>query len=232
MTSPSAGARSTADRPSTVSVPRRILDRIVGLARHAWRWEVGVWVSLWRFLTRRPRVPAGGVAFSYHAPVRMILAVFIVLSAVEIPIIDLVVHRWPVVRVLLLAAGIWGLMWMVGLLLGFITRPHSVGPLGVRLQEGTQVSLDVPWDDVLSVGLMHDVANPPPKPPRVSEHPDGSRTLHLRMQQETNLEIELERPLELQLPWGTETVTAIRFWADDPREFLRASRPYLTADAS
>ena len=58
--------------------PRRLrpLDRAAALARAAWRAEVGVWQSLYRWLLRRPRVPHGASAFTYHSPVRTILVIF------------------------------------------------------------------------------------------------------------------------------------------------------------
>jgi hypothetical protein len=55
--------------------------------------EIGIWQSLYRFVFRRPRVPEGAVGFSYHRQVWTILMIFIGLSASEIPIIDLIVHR-------------------------------------------------------------------------------------------------------------------------------------------
>ena len=59
--------------------------------------------------------PRGASGFAYHSPVLTILMIFIVLSAIEIPIIDLIVHPWPWVRIPLLILGIWGVTWMIGL---------------------------------------------------------------------------------------------------------------------
>jgi hypothetical protein len=53
-------------------------------------------------------------------------------NAVEIPIFDLIVHRWPAVRITLLVLGIWVLTWMFGLLCAYLMRPHTVGPEGIR----------------------------------------------------------------------------------------------------
>ena len=55
-----------------------------------------------------------------------------------------------------------------------------------------------------------------------------------RMQGETNIEIELERPVTICLPGlapkgGDHQVDRIRLWADDPRAFLDAARPFLLA---
>jgi hypothetical protein len=187
--------------------------------------ELGIWASLYRFTFRRPRVPAGAVGFTYHGQVWTLLMIFIGLSAVEIPIIDLIVHRWPVVRISFLVLGIWGLTWMVGLALGFITRPHSVGPDGIRMRNGAETDVGLSWRDIHSVEIARQADEP--KSPRVEIAADGTRTLAVRMQNETNIHIEFESPLQLTLPSGRQTVDALRFWVDEPRAFLDEARKYL-----
>ncbi|MDY0909658.1 hypothetical protein [Microbacterium sp. CFBP9034] len=205
-----------AERPTVSS-------RVVSIARAAWRAEVGMWQGLYRWLFRRPRVPAGGSAFSYHSPILTILVIFIVLSAVEIPIVDLIVHPWPWVRIPLLALGIWGVTWMLGLLLSYLTRPHAVGPEGIRARDGAHVDIDLPWEAVASVERSRDVLE---KAPKVRDEPHG-RTLALRMQDETNILIVLERPVTARL--GDEVVEfdAVRLWVDDSDGFLSAVRTHI-----
>jgi hypothetical protein len=111
--------------------------------------EIGVWLSLYRFIFRRPLVPAGAKAFTYHRPIMSIMIVFVVLSAIEIPIVDLIVHQWLFVRIPFLILGIWGLTFMVGFLLGYLTRPHAVGPEGIRVRSGADVEIALSWDDII-----------------------------------------------------------------------------------
>ena len=210
----------------TATRPRRSpLGQVAYVARRAWTMEIGVWQSLYRFLFRRPRVPRGAVGFTYHRPVWTILMIFIGLSAFEIPIIDLVVHRWPAVRIAFLALGIWGLTWMIGLALGFITRPHAVGPEGIRVRNGAETDLPVSWDDVESVSLAPQADEA--KAPRVTVDDDGRRTLWLRMQNETNIEVVLERSVTFPLPSGAEPADIVRFWVDEPRDFLSEVRRHI-----
>jgi hypothetical protein len=143
----------------------------------------------------------------------------------EIPIIDLIVHRWPVVRVGFLALGIWGLTWMIGLALGFVARPHAVGPDGIRVRNGAETDVPLPWSDIESVGLAKQ--SDEAKAPRVTVDDRGKRTLWMRMQNETNIEVELERTITVRLPSGTETVDAVRFWVDEPRDFLAEVRKHI-----
>ncbi|MFF1878589.1 hypothetical protein [Leifsonia sp. NPDC058230] len=187
--------------------------------------EAGVWKSLYRFVFRRPRVPSGAVGFSYHKPIATVLGIFIVLSAVEIPIIDLIVNRWPVVRVALLVLGLWGLTFMVGLMLGFVTRPHSVGPDGIRARHGAGIDIPLAWDDVESVAReRHTVESS--KSPRLEVAEVGT-ILHLRVQLETNIAIRLERPTSIRLRGRDESVSEVRIFVDDVTGFMNEVRHHI-----
>ncbi|MGW9586708.1 hypothetical protein [Microbacterium sp. NPDC055455] len=209
--------------PATLSVPVRAARGASRLARLAWRAEVGIWQSLYRWIFRRPRVPAGATGFAYHAPVMTILIVFIALSAVEIPIIDLVVHPWPWLRIPLLILGIWGLTWMIGLALSYLTRPHAVGPDGIRARVGADVDLDLPWGAVASVERSHDVVE---KAPKLRDEVHG-RTLSLRMANETNVLVVLESPIRTRVSDRLVEIDAVRLWADDVEGFLDAVRTHI-----
>ena len=210
----------------TVTTARRSpWEQVVYIARRAWTMELGIWQSLYRFIFRRPRVPEGAVGFRYHGQVWTILMIFIGLSAFEIPILDLIVHRWPAVRIAFLALGIWGLTWMIGLALGFVTRPHAVGPAGIRVRNGAETDVPLSWDDVESVSIARQ--SDEAKAPRVTVDGDGRRTLWMRMQNETNIEVALERSLTVRLPSGPETVDVVRFWVDEPKDFLAEVRRHI-----
>lgn len=212
--------QTTAPGPTAIA-------RILNFLHRAWIAELRVYSSIARAIARRPAVPKGGTGIGYHRPVLTVLFIFIGLSAVEIPILDLIVHQWPAVRITLLVLGIWGVTWMVGLLCAMLMRPHSVGPDGVRVRSGLELDVPIAWEDIASVAISRRVDEP--KQPRVigSEYAE-------RMQDETNIEIELERPVAIRLPGlapkgGVHHVARIRLWADDPRTFLDAARPFLTA---
>jgi hypothetical protein len=98
--------------------------------------ELRGYQSIYRFIFRRPKTPPGAAAFSYHQPVLAILVVFVVVSAVELVVVDLIVQRWAQIRIPLLILGIWGLVFMLGLLPGMLTRPHAVGPTASRCDPG------------------------------------------------------------------------------------------------
>lgn len=206
-----------------------VAARVGSVARRALIIELRIYESIGRAIVRRPAVPRNATGFHYHRPIRVLLIVFIALSAIEIPIIDLIVHPWPVVRIGFLILGIWGLTWMVGLLCGFAMRPHTVGPIGIQVRDGLEFSVAVPWDDVESVTRISQTDEP--KATRIAEV-DGSRVLSVRMQDDTNVQIALERPVEVRLPGrrpkgGRHEVDTIRLWVDDVDGYMQAVRQHI-----
>ncbi|MFI7579827.1 hypothetical protein [Kocuria kalidii] len=187
--------------------------------------EIAVWRSIYRFVLRRPRVPAGAIGFTYHQPVLPLLIGFLVASAIELVAVDLLVKQWPLVRIPLLVVGIWGLLWMLGLLLGYLTRPHAVGPEGIRVREGAEIDIAVPWEAVQSVARVEQVSEVS-RPAKMADTADG-RVLSLWMQQATNFEVVLARPLRVRLPQGVETVDVLRFHADEVKGFMSAVRQHI-----
>ncbi|MFK0239901.1 hypothetical protein ACIQTX_03490 [Microbacterium sp. NPDC090281] len=227
MTTEPATSRPTSPSPPTPSRAARILS-ILRRALHA---EVRVYSSIGRAIARRPAVPAGGTGIGYHRPILTVLIVFIVLSAVEIPILDLIVHPWPAVRIPLLILGIWGLTWMVGLLCAMLLRPHAVAPDGIHVRSGLEIDAFIPWEQIASIAISRRIDQP--KQPRVTASDEGVEYAE-RMQDETNIDIELEQPVLIRLPGiaprgGEHQVTRIRLWADEPRALLDAARPFLSA---
>lgn len=227
MTTEPATSRPTSPSPPTPSRTARILS-ILRRALHA---EVRVYSSIGRAIARRPAVPAGGTGIGYHRPILTVLIVFIVLSAVEIPILDLIVHPWPAVRIPLLILGIWGLTWMVGLLCAMLLRPHAVAPDGIHVRSGLEIDAFIPWEQIASIAISRRIDQP--KQPRVTASDEGVEYAE-RMQDETNIDIELEQPVLIRLPGiaprgGEHQVTRIRLWADEPRALLDAARPFLSA---
>jgi hypothetical protein len=191
--------------------------------------EIHGYLSIYRFVFRRPRVPAGAAGFPYHQPVRTFLVAFVILSAVELAVVDFIVRRWAGVRIPLLIVGVWGLVYMFGLLFGMLTRPHAVGPDGIRARQGSEIDIRLSWDDVYSVTHRKHVVQH--KEPMVTVDAEERTTLHLRMQNETNLEITLDRPVPVRLPHGTETINHLHLYADDARAFLAEVRRHIGSDA-
>lgn len=124
----------------------------------------------------------------------------------------------------MLALGIWGLVWMFGLMFGSLTRPHAVGPDGIRLRSGAELDIQLRWDQVAAVTRRRRTS--PGKQPQVSVDGHGARTVHLHMQNETNVQIALRSPVTVRLPRGAQTVSTVEIWADKPNDFVATAREH------
>ena len=125
----------------------------------------------------------------------------------------------------LLILGGWGLIWLIGLLLGVLTRPHAVGPDGVRVRFAADVDIPVSWEDVYSVGRRRRTRKD--GEPALIVDDDGSATLHVRVGDETNLEIVLERDVTVRTTRGPAVVRRIALYADDPKAYLDEVRRHI-----
>lgn len=188
-----------------------------------------VYSSIARAILRKPAVPTGAAGFRYHGGAVAIFVIFIALSALELVVLDLVLQRWLVARIVIDVLDAWGLVWMIGLLCAHLVRPHTVGPDGIRVRDGLDLDVAVSWDAVYSVGIMKHSYEP--KTPRIIAAEEGV-VLAVKRGDATNLEIVLERPTTVCLPGGppkrgNHDVRKVCLWADDPRAFLAEARKYL-----
>ena len=212
-------------------VPGSEKSAAVKLGLLLWRalkLEILGYLSIARFLLRRKGIPPGGKAFTYHAPSAPVLAVFIVVSAIEVVVVDLLVQRWPAVRITMLVIDIWGLMYILGLLFGFLTRPHVVTREGLTLRRGPEVNWPITWDAVAVVTKVKHSTNGERGHWLTRDH-QGQETLNMFSNGETNMLIELEGDQEFYLPGRKVTTRRVRFYVDKPTEFMDAVRPFLTA---
>lgn len=201
---------------------RAILARVNGIERI-------IYAAIGRAILRRPWKAPEAKGFYYHSQTITVLIIFIVLSAVETVVIDLIVHQWLWVRIPLLVLGVWGLVWMIGLLCAHFMRPHTVGADGIRIRDGLDMDVHVTWDDVYSVERRMRTFEP--KTPSIIDDVRGA-ALVVDITDQTNIEIVLERPTAITLPGlapkgGEHLVERVYLWADDPKGFLDAVREQI-----
>jgi hypothetical protein len=101
---------------------------------------------------------------------------------------------------------------MLGFLFGMLVRPHAGGPDGIPVRYGSEVDIPITWNDVYSVARRKQAIQDNPKPfrtkqPKVTIDDNDDATSHMRIQNETNIEVRLDRSVPLKLPYGTETVS-------------------------
>jgi hypothetical protein len=197
----------------------------VKIVRKIARFELNLYWSLLRWLARRPSVPPGSTPVRYAGMVTPILWVFIGVSALELVVLHLLLP-WPAIRLAVDILSAWGLVWMFGLLASFKVYPHLAGADGLRIRAGFGVDLTVPWTAIAAIGVRE--RGRPSKTIQLDRDEYGGNVLNVVVGSRTNVDITLCEPLTLPLPDGPQTVTGLRFYADDPRRVVGA-RPAGTS---
>ncbi|MFG1674195.1 PH domain-containing protein [Micromonospora sp. NPDC049282] len=208
------------------------MRRTIRLARRVVAYEWGMWRSLARWTLRRPYPVAPGAAtFAYVGGVQPILLAFLALSTIEIPILDVILRHTvdsPAIRHAAIAVGVWGVLWMVGLLASLRIHPHVVDGAGLRVRNGTSLDITIPWTAVAGVSVRRR-SLPSSRAYRYDE--DDPTVLNLGVGSQTAIDVTLREPLTVPLPNGPSApVREIRMYADDPTALVDRARRHLPAE--
>jgi hypothetical protein len=197
----------------------RIVHTVVSL-------EIRMWASLFRWILRRPVCEPGATPFGYTRRVTPVVGVFIGLSAIEIPILDLVLP-WATVRVIADIIGGYGLVWMIGLMATLRVNPHVVGESGLRVRAGNGLDVTIPWDHIRAVQVNPRTVQGRDMP---IERVDDEDILSVSALKETNVDVAFRHRTILELPKGdSEPLGGLRIAADEPAAMVAAISPYLAA---
>ncbi len=199
---------------------------LASLARRVLVYELRIWQSLYRWIFRRPITPdADAVAFSYASLLTPILIAFIAVSAIEIPVVHLLMP-WETIRRVFLGLGIWGVIWMIGLLASLRIYPHHVGASGLRVRYSFDLDVTLPWDVIAEI-RAHRRSLPSGRKVQL-ERLGVSTTLNVAISSTTNVEVALRQPTTVRLPNGKHVeITALHFYADEPRALVTNVREHL-----
>ncbi|GAA0718179.1 PH domain-containing protein [Dactylosporangium roseum] len=189
---------------------------VKGIARKVVAIEGNMWRSLALWILRRPTHGPGGAAFGYIKPLNAVLWAFIIVSAVETVAFHLILP-WPVVRLAVDLLSVYGLVWMFGILAAYKVHLHVVDDRGIRLRHGFFIDVLIPWADIAAV-----------RPGRKFLAGSGTvqvehDTVHIVVSGQTNMEIELRRPVAVSLKKVDGPVRRVRFYADDPEALAQAA---------
>lgn len=211
-------------------MPDLSLTRLYALAKHAVVFELRLYRSLVRWAVRKP--DRGGTdeePFTYARTVTPVMWLWIFASAAEIPLVHLLVP-WDGVRIGLLVVGIWGLVWMVGLLASLYVYPHLLGPTRLRVRYGASHSIGLPWDAVASVThKQRDLDSSVwTLQPRETEH---GRGLQVGVSGQVNVHAQLRQPTVVSTAKGEMEIVELSFFADDPRDLVAHARKILAPRA-
>ena len=202
-----------------------VLRRIFSLSRWLVTLEIGIWRSLFLWVTRRvPGRGPGVEVFPYSRDVVPIMAAFIFVSVLELPVVHLLLP-WETVRLIADVLSIWGLLWMVGFLASMKVYPHLLDDHGLRIRNGTSVDIRIPWEAIASVTSRR--RSVPTRRTVSIEHSDDGNVLSVAVLKQTKVDVVLNRPTATKLRNGTEEATELRLYVDDPGAFVATARERL-----
>lgn len=207
--------------------PRRLLQ----ICWDALLFELALYRSLGRWIVRRPDVPAGSTALGYAELVGPMLWLWIFGSATEAVVVEVLLRQtdagWAAsIRLPVLVLGIWGVLWMVGMLASYRVRPHLLTEERLRIRSGARTWVDVRLADVAGTrSESHDL-------PGVIKavHLDDSLLL-VGVSSRTNLELTLTGPTVLHTSKGALTADRVGLWVDEPRQVVALLRDRIASQA-
>ena len=164
---------------------------------------------------------------SYAKDLTPLMAVFVFVSVIELPVVHLLIP-WDTVRLVVIVLSIWGLLWMIGMLASVRVFRHLLGERALRVRYGTSVDIAVSWEAVASVSARRrSVATR--KTVEVEERDDGA-VVSVGVLKQTRVDVILRAPTTVELPSGPREIAELRLYADDPRAFVAAAREHLTGN--
>lgn len=199
------------------------------LIRHAFVFEINIYKSLLRWVLRRPSVPPGSAPIGYAQMVTPVLALWIFGSALEIPVAHVLVP-WHGVRIALIILGVWGLLWMIGFLAGLCSYPHLLDADTLRVRSGPMHDIAIPLAAIARVS-SRESSLPSSMWVLQPETTDAGVHLNVAVSGQVNVHVALRQPLPVTTRKGPMTITAISFWADEPRQLVARLSSTGTAGA-
>ncbi|GAB5351468.1 hypothetical protein [Qipengyuania sp. 483] len=162
----------------------------------------------------KPHVPDGAQAFAYHKVINPLVATFLVLQVIEIVVVDLLVSHWSETAALvLLALGIWGVLFFIAMMKSFGLYPVLLlHEDELQVRGGSFVDFSLPLSAIASVE------------PSISDA-DTRRAdvLNAAILSHPNVVLRLSRPLEYSPLFGRpRMVERVAFRLDEPAPFLAA----------
>jgi hypothetical protein len=202
---------------------------VFSLAGRVVMFEFRLYVSLARWLIRRPSIPRGVEPFGYSQVVTPVMLLWIFASAAEMIVVHLLIP-WPPVRIIVLVISAWGLIWMIGFLASIKVHPHLVGDT-LRVRHGTSVDIAVPWESISSIVVQRRDLPSSIRTLRFGETKSGM-ALQVAVSDQVNVRAVLKDTLTVPTRKGDRDITELSFWADDPNALVARAREHLTPDVA
>jgi hypothetical protein len=186
--------------------------------------ELALYAQLVRWIVRRPDVPAGATAVPYSRLATPVVWLFIFGSTVEVVALDLVLSRWlTFLRLPFLVLGVWGVVWMLGLMASYRMRPHLLTDTDLHVRHMARTEVVVP------LGAIERVAAAAVDEGGIRAVKVVDDTVLVKVSGRTNLQLTLAEGTTIATPHGELTPATVGLWVDEPREVAELIRRRLSA---
>jgi hypothetical protein len=191
--------------------------------------EPRVWLCAARWmLRRRPRGP-DVFAYSRNSLAVVVVALTFLSAPVELLLAELLIP-WSWLRILLLALGIYGAVWVLGYAGSLSVLPHRLATTGVYLRHGFLAEAYIPYAAIAEVRLEQR-ASPNGRDGCIID--PNTRTAYLAVGGNTHATLRLRAPQTLRrILMDTLPVTTICIAVDEPQRFTEALAARVTAAGS
>ncbi|MFI5428735.1 hypothetical protein [Aeromicrobium sp. UC242_57] len=194
---------------------------------NAVRLELALYRSIGRWLARRPDVPDGATPIGYAQLVAPMLWLWIFGSATEAIVVEVLLRHFDApwaeaIRLPLLVVGIWGVLWMIGMMAAYRVRPHLLSEANLRIRNSARTWVDVPLNRIASV---HTVEHELPGIIKAVHQDD--KLLLVGVSARTNLELRLDGIADLRTSGGDVAASRVGLWVDEPRSVRTLLQTHL-----
>jgi hypothetical protein len=180
--------------------------------------SLGLWVA-----RRSHGVGDADIAVDYvraQAPTAYGLVFVFVVETVGV---SFMLAPYPVVHAVMLLLDLYMVFLVLGLHAAAVTRPHVVGPGGLRVRRGARLDLRIPLERIASA--RYDL-----RFPDANKCEDG--VLEVAIASQTSITIELTQPITTVSLLGRRAEAhTVRCHADEPQAAVEAIKKLLPMDS-
>jgi len=183
--------------------------------------EPRLWSSLFRWVFRRRPLAPNEFRYTRRSIMGSVIGLVVFVAPLELFAIELLVP-WALVRLLLLFAGLYSALWLLGLYGAMQVRPHRLDAANFRLYNGIMADATIPYSQIAAI--IADRRRPPKDGEGLQVAPT-ERAAYLAIGGRTDITLRLREPVVLHgLLTDTPPVLTIHFNADEPDRLIAALR--------
>jgi len=226
-------ARRTTDVDGWAAAEDALAQLIPRRAAHLVLIEPRLWASLGRWMTGRHDGARSSAAFRYDHQLRLLLWTAVALVVIEGAALELILGLLVRDRIWLLvsvAMHLYAVCGLLGLLAGFVTRPHVIDQHALRIRDGIFTEVTIPLS---AIRRVRRISGPGFGRSGLKIEPAAHCATLAHGDATIELTVDATSPtLVTPPPRATTDIVAWRITVDDPGAFMRELKAHCEAAAA